>query len=167
MSYDAAYYKRWREANRDKLSANDARWRTANPEKRKQVCRRYRSANLSKEKAYKKTYRVTHLEECRKRKHKWDIANRDVNAAREARRRTRKTNAGGSYTVDEWNTLKAFYGNRCLCCGKQEPEVKLTADHVIPVAKGGNSNIDNIQPLCKSCNSMKHTDHTDFRKDTL
>src|SRR5260221_10963041 len=81
-----------------------------------------------------------------------------------ARRRTLLTQAGGFYTVAEWEALKAKYNYTCLCCGRQEPEIKLTADHVIPVTKLGSSNIDNIQPLCKSCNSQKHNKIIDYRR---
>src|ERR1700676_2110312 len=60
-------------------------------------------------------------------------------------RRTRKTAAGGSFTVSEWKTLCKKHKHRCLCCTKRR---KLTADHVLPISKGGTSNIENIQPLC-------------------
>ena len=72
----------------------------------------------------------------------------------------KKNDYRGSFTSAEWFALCKLYGNRCLCCGKRK---KLTADHVIPVAKGGTSNIDNIQPLCGPCNAHKHTGTTDFR----
>lgn len=71
---------------------------------------------------------------------------------------------GGSYSDDEWYELKEYYDFTCLCCGRREPEIKLSADHVLPVALGGSSYISNIQPLCVSCNSRKGTRTIDYRR---
>lgn len=73
------------------------------------------------------------------------------------RSEARRTNNGGSHTFEEWGDLKKKYNYTCPCCGKKEPEIKLTEDHIIPISKGGHNSIDNIQPLCFSCNSKKHT----------
>lgn len=62
----------------------------------------------------------------------------------------------GSHTMIEWETLKAQYNWSCPCCGKSEPTITLTQDHIVPVSKGGSDNIENIQPLCPPCNSRKH-----------
>lgn len=62
---------------------------------------------------------------------------------------------GGTHTERQWRDLKRHWGNKCACCGMPEHLVPLTKDHIIPVALGGKDTIDNLQPLCQSCNSTK------------
>ena len=58
------------------------------------------------------------------------------------KRRASKIIAGGNHTLTDWETLKAQYNWTCPFFKKK---------------KRGSNNIENIQPLCGSCNSKKYT----------
>jgi 5-methylcytosine-specific restriction endonuclease McrA len=83
-------------------------------------------------------YRREHPEWCAEVKH---------------RRRARESN--GHFTATQWKDIKIAQNFTCLLCGKSEPKIKLTVDHIIPLSKGGDNNVGNIQGLCGSCNSRK------------
>ncbi len=53
---------------------------------------------------------------------------------------------------DVLKELKHKYNFSCVHCGTKN---NLTIDHIKPVSKGGRNNIENLQLLCKSCNSKK------------
>lgn len=77
------------------------------------------------------------------------------------RNRMKRCSIGG-HSYGDWENLKAQYNFTCPCCNRKEPEIKLTEDHIIPISRGGSDNIENIQPLCKSCNSKKHDKHIKY-----
>ncbi|MBA7646727.1 hypothetical protein ES703_54493 [subsurface metagenome] len=69
-----------------------------------------------------------------------------------ARGYARKRNAEGSHTLEQWQNLQILYNNKCAICKQIKP---LTKDHIIPLSEGGTDYIENIQPLCRNCNSKK------------
>jgi 5-methylcytosine-specific restriction endonuclease McrA len=138
----------YKEAHRDDIRAKSRASYAADPSAAKERIRRTVGANPEK-------YRAIHSQ--------WKAANKDAVNASTHRRRARIKGNGGSYTAAEWRALKAAHDFRCLMCKRQEPAIRLTVDHVIPISEGGPNTIDNIQPLCKSCNSKKYRRALDLR----
>lgn len=140
--------QRYREAHRDEINAKARERRQQNLEHYREIGRRSRDKHAEERNAYQRDY---------------GKANRDKLTLFTNTRRARKLSAKGSHTDQEWQALKAFYDFKCLCCGKREPDIRLTRDHVIPLTIGGSDSIDNVQPLCARCNSKKNNKHIDYR----
>lgn len=51
-------------------------------------------------------------------------------------------------------------GFKCLKCWNIN---NLQIDHIIPISKGGENKISNLQTLCNSCNSVKRDTYNDYR----
>lgn len=83
---------------------------------------------------------------------RWKKKNPERMAHLKARRYARERNAEGSHTFEQWEKLKEENNYRCKNCGEFKP---LTKDHITPLSEGGTDYIENIQPLCRNCNSKK------------
>lgn len=167
--------RRYRE-NPEKIKAQVYQWRKQNPEKVYETNRAYRLRTPDKQRQYHRTYTQNNIEILATKARQWRERNRDkfreiarksrknnleVDREKSHRYRARKAGSGGKYSVAEWRSLVAHYGNKCLCCGRDD--VLLTVDHVIPLVRGGTNTIDNLQPLCGSCNSRKSDKSIDYR----
>ncbi len=97
----------------------------------------------------------------------WVRENPILNRLRSMRRYALVWGSTDRITDGEWLAVKATYDNHCLCCRKQEPEISLEPDHIVPLSKHGVNRIENIQPLCRSCNARKRTKTIDYRPDWL
>ncbi len=140
--------RRYRDAHREEINAKARARRSADLEHHRQVGRESRARHQEERNAYQRTY---------------NKANPDKIVAASNRRRARVYQAEGSHSIEEWEALKAHYAYTCLCCGRCEPEIELTRDHIVPLEKGGSDLISNIQPLCASCNSKKSIKTRDYR----
>ena len=126
--------RKWSRENKEKERLLKKEWAKNNPERRKAISKKHASTEKGKFSARMGQYR----------------------------RKLRMKNKG-SFTLEEWDQLKQSFYNLCLKCGKSEVEVKLFADHVVPISKGGLNIISNIQPLCNSCNIRKSSKIEDYR----
>jgi len=53
-----------------------------------------------------------------------------------------------------WMLVKLDY--QCQICGERFPANKLEIDHIVPLSRGGQTEWNNLQPLCKQCNIRKN-----------
>lgn len=163
---DAKYYAE----NKERISKQKSEYRRKNIEKVKEQHSQWYIDNKEKILEYQKQRYQENKEEIKSkvaqynREHKEEISERRavyrkserskaINKAAHHKRRIAKLENGGSFSADEWINVCVEFGGICAYCGK---EAKLTADHIVPVSKGGASNINNIVPVCQSCNSSKH-----------
>lgn len=116
---------------------------------------RHREEHLASTKERVQRWREQNRDKDRAASLRWSKAHPDAVRAISHKGRTRRFKADGFFTKEEWQAVKQAQGYRCLHCGKQEPEIKLTVDHIIPLSKGGTGYISNVQGLCRSCNSVK------------
>lgn len=157
------YLKLWRKSNKEKTDAARKRWKDANPEKERAHQKRYYKSNSKKVIENARRWGEANPEKKKEYAKQWRKSHPEERIAWEQARRARISGNGGKFTPREWKDLCNYYGNKCLCCGRSD--LKLTADHVIPIKLGGVNSIENLQPLCKSCNSKKNTHTIDYRKN--
>ena len=91
---------------------------------------------------------------------KWGESSTDSAATRG--KRLSEARAKATHTKEEWALMLAICGPACLRCGSTSSLVK---DHIVPIYAGGSDGIENLQPLCKSCNCAKGPDQTDHRPE--
>ena len=81
-----------------------------------------------------------------------------IRAHANLRRRARKAGAQCDESRLLVKYLAGLYGAprmRCQWCGKFTKKSARTADHVVPIARGGGDTVANIVMACRSCNCKK------------
>lgn len=70
--------------------------------------------------------------------------------------RSKKYGVACEVTVEQLRQLVFdAYGQKCKYCNKILTINTFVVDHIVPISKQGSSNIDNLQIICKTSNSMK------------
>jgi 5-methylcytosine-specific restriction endonuclease McrA len=178
--------QKWGKKNRDKLRAACRRWRARCPEKQKAATYRWRRKHLAKWNAYQRKWRRKHrvrtnsllrakrgsMGDVHNAKHR-DYRRRNLVKLRSSARRyywknwekkridhhaaiAKRKKAPGNFTRGEWIALLVEYKYRCAYCHRRITRKTASADHVVPLGRGGSNWIANIVPACLPCNQRKN-----------
>lgn len=170
------YQMKWANTPEGRKSLRESKRRYDKTEKGKENIKRW--LNSDKWKEYKKEYYLNpknkkRLKDWRKR---WEdseegkkiLKNADKkyrksqkgfvsNQIKCSKRRTRKKQLIHNFTKEEWMNKLNLTNGFCLNCKHQVGITNLTLDHIVPISSGIKKEyfIEDVQPLCKSCNSSK------------
>lgn len=162
--------KAWREANPDKVKANNAAWYAANRDRAKVTNKAWREANPDRVKANNAAWYAANKDRARTNGRLWYKANREhvyatlcdwrkanPEALRAQSSRRRHAAGAGLDSVDKLLATeyrKAIANDPCAYCGGPAAH----DDHVIPLAKGGKDQWFNLVRACARDNMAKR-DH--------
>lgn len=138
-----AYKATWNAANRVRLNAKNAAWK---------------AANHDKVRASKAAYQVANRKKVNAQINAWREANPEAMRVIYQNYRARKRANGGTLSKGLSAKLFKLQRGKCPCC-KRPLGGDFHLDHIIPIAKGGSNNDDNIQLLRATCNHQKHAKH--------
>ncbi len=84
----------------------------------------------------------------------WAARNPDKVAAKWEKYQAALAAAGPGWDSTAWNAaLSLIWAGECAYCRRTDQP--MTADHVVPLTRGGSHRPENLVPACKQCNSSK------------
>lgn len=119
-----------------------AKWRKANPARYLDITRRHRARNREKLNEDSRRWRQENPERVKERSRAYREANRTTFILR---------NHVGAIT-DEVRKFAALRELGCTYCNSKE---RTEVDHKIPLSRGGERELSNLQWLCRKCNHAK------------
>jgi 5-methylcytosine-specific restriction endonuclease McrA len=108
---------------------------------------------LDEAKSKAKTRNLVHSHDYYKRYYATDIGKK--HCVDNAKKRYHQVRALGRLDLPAFYQKAESLGWKCQLCGCDLDESTVGIDHIVPVSKGGTNAIENLQPLCHSCNSRK------------
>ena len=167
----------WRAKNRERSNASARasmkKWRDTHPPEAKQRDREnpWKKSEECREKMRQcsRDFYLRNKAMVNERAKDWIKAHPEYRRVANNARRTAELAAGGSYTRQDILRLYKAQNGRCAACGAAFPDTgkhRYHVDHIIPLkprngGKPGSSNPENLQLLCRSCNSSKSNLHPD------
>jgi hypothetical protein len=154
----------WYQQHPDKKRETSRKWRDTHREHHREVQRLYRIRHPERATNNKPGYYQARYQKDKERlRERARLRGRRDPVARKIHKRNydaRKRGAEGTFTRSQWQALCGWFGSICLGCGAN---AKLEVDHVVPLSRGGTNWIQNLQPLCRTCNASKRAKTIDYR----
>lgn len=148
------YRREWGRKNRERSRLVNRAWYEENRERRLAAGAQWYRENSERSRANAAAWRAANPDTWRSYSRKW--AKENPERAAEGAQRYRARRRGSTtlaLSVDDLNDVLA--SGACLACGATE---RLTVEHLIPLARGGQHARGNLALLCLSCNSSKGSD---------
>jgi hypothetical protein len=172
--------RQWREKNKDKTKSSQKKYYENSRDKILNRNHEWLKTNQELHKRSCKNWREKHPEKCRLAAYNWrklnpELRNKSVikynssplgkltSTRSRHKRRALSKESPCTLTLLQWDKILESQGNKCAICGKRFCKSRPpTVDHIIPLSKGGGLTFENVQALCRSCNSSKNArlDHT-------
>ena len=140
--------KRWRERHPERAKEVQQSYHERHPERRKEISRSYYRRNAAAENARTIVWRKANLEKSREHSLASHYRHYEKNIFRMAARRSKEKEF---VVIDK--DKRRISSQPCAHCGSNK---KLHLDHIIPLSRGGNHSVGNLQMLCQHCNNSKH-----------
>lgn len=141
---NVAAWQKWYQKNRAKFCAYVKGLRDADPGG-------FRAHSSAQRRAYRKA-NPDHVRALDRARYKRRPANHM--AVQKSRRRARVKGAPGrGISAAEWRDIRAAALGVCPYCGNRSP--RLSLEHIVPIARGGAHDPENVIAVCGSCNRSK------------
>lgn len=142
--------KIWRENNREQSRIAVKNWAIKNSQRKKETNALYFQNNKVKIRAYRVAYKEANKELIANKNFEYRRNNLAKHSNNEMKRRAAKKQNGIFFINSK--ELTRIYSSPCAYCGTLS---EITADHVIPISRGGTHSIGNLVAACLKCNSSK------------
>lgn len=144
-------YRVYSKAHPEKARARETKWRVSHRE-------------FSRERAKKHYYEHKDEERLRTKEYRKTPYGRFLVIMTDQRLQAKKYGTSISLSFKDVEMLLDFQHRRCAKCGKPFDAVnRFTLDHILPASRGGDLTLDNVQLLCRGCNSSKSRNFVQYR----
>ena len=131
------------------------KWQDKNRDKKNLAQKLRRASNLTEARAKEAAYRKNRPDAIKESQSRWLNHNREARNSFTRNRRARKRQAAGFHSAEDIERIRASQRDKCACC-RQRLMGKGHVDHIVALSKGGSNWPNNLQLLCRFCNSSKH-----------